>query len=71
MNNNLVLRRKVDESFVIGSNVRVTLLDIRGSEAVLSIEAPREIPVNRTEVAQRIYEAGKRLPVLICEPLSA
>jgi carbon storage regulator len=68
---NLVIRRKVDQSFLIGGNVTVTLLAMRGGEAILSIEAPREIPVNRSEVAQRIFDAGKRLPVLVCEPLMA
>lgn len=69
--NNLVLRRKAGESFLIGGNISVTLLGIRGGEAVLSIEAPREIPVNRSEIAQRILDTGKRLPLLVCQPLSA
>ena len=68
---NLVIRRKINESFLIGGNVVVTLLRFRRDEVVLSIEAPSEIPVNRSEIAQRILESGKRLPALVCDPLSA
>jgi carbon storage regulator CsrA len=68
---NLVIRRKVEQSFLIGGNVRVTFLAWRNGEAILAIEAPREIPVNRSEVAQRITDSGRRLPVLVCEPLMA
>ena len=68
---NLVIRRKINESFLIGGNVVVTLLRFRRDEVVLSIEAPSEIPVNRSEIAQRILDSGKRLPVLVCEPLVA
>ncbi len=68
---NLVLRRKINESFTIGGNVVVTLLRFRRNEVVLSVSAPRDIPVHRSEVAQRILDSGRRLPVLVCAPLSA
>ena len=71
MNSNLVIRRRINESFVIGSNVLVTLLQVRRDEVVLSIQAPRDIPVHRSEVAQRVLDSGRRLPVLVCEPLVA
>lgn len=52
----LVLSRSRDESIMIGENVVVTVVDIRGDKVRLGIEAPGEIPVHRREV----YEAIKR-----------
>ncbi len=52
----LVLSRHRDESIMIGDNVVVTIVDIRGDKVRLGIEAPSEIPVHRQEV----YEAIKR-----------
>lgn len=52
----LVLSRHRDESVMIGDNVMITIVDIRGDKVRLGIEAPQEIPVHRQEV----YEAIKR-----------
>ncbi len=52
----LVLSRQRDESIMIGDNVVVTVVDIRGDKVRLGIQAPNEIPVHRREV----YEAIKR-----------
>ena len=52
----LVLSRQRDESIMIGDNIVVTIVDIRGDKVRLGINAPTEIPVHRQEV----YEAIKR-----------
>ena len=52
----LVLSRHRDESIMIGDNVMITIVDIRGDKVRLGIDAPQEIPVHRQEV----YEAIKR-----------
>lgn len=52
----LVLSRKRDEAILIGDNVRVTVVDIRGDKVRLGIEAPTTIGVHRQEV----YEAIQR-----------
>ena len=52
----LVLSRRKDETIVIGDNVRVTIVDIRGDTVRLGITAPKSIPVYR----QEIYEAIQR-----------
>jgi carbon storage regulator len=52
----LVLSRHRDESIMIGDDVVVTIVDIRGDKVRLGIEAPNDIPVHRQEV----YEAIKR-----------
>ncbi len=52
----LVLSRHRDESIMIGDDVVVTIVDIRGDKVRLGIEAPTSIPVHRQEV----YEAIQR-----------
>ncbi|RMF43743.1 MAG: carbon storage regulator [Planctomycetota bacterium] len=52
----LVLSRHRDESIMIGDDVVITVVDIRGDKVRLGIEAPQSIPVHRQEV----YEAIKR-----------
>ncbi|TVS09279.1 MAG: carbon storage regulator [Planctomycetaceae bacterium] len=52
----LVLSRHRDESIMIGDDVVVTIVDIRGDKVRLGINAPQDIPVHRREV----YEAIKR-----------
>ena len=46
----LVLSRKKNESIVIDDNVVITVVEIRGDKVRLGIEAPREIPIHRSEV---------------------
>ena len=46
----LVLSRKKNERIVIGDNVVITVVDIRGDRVRLGIEAPQEIPIHRSEV---------------------
>ncbi len=62
----LVLSRQRDESIVIGDNVVITIVDIRGDKVRLGIEAPREVPVHRREVYDAIQrenqEAAKISP---------
>jgi carbon storage regulator len=52
----LVLSRQRDESIIIGDNIVITIVDIRGDKVRLGIEAPTEIPVHRQEV----YDAIQR-----------
>ena len=46
----LVLSRKRDERIVIGDNIVITVVDVRGDKVRLGIEAPSEVPVHRQEV---------------------
>ena len=50
----LVLTRKVDESITVGMNITVTVLEIRGGQVRLGIEAPKQMPVHRAEVFRSI-----------------
>jgi carbon storage regulator len=60
----LVLTRRVGESMVIGKNIRVTVLNVKGNQVRLGIEAPKDIPVHREEIYQRIQNnSPDRVPV--------
>ena len=52
----LVLSRQKDESIMIGDEVEITIVDVRGNKVRLGITAPKSIPVHRREV----YEAIQR-----------
>lgn len=50
----LILTRRVGESVIIGSTVKVTILGFAGNQVRVGTEAPRQIPVHRAEVYRRI-----------------
>ncbi|MCL4113144.1 UNVERIFIED_CONTAM: hypothetical protein GTU68_061608 [Idotea baltica] len=50
----LVLSRKKNESIVIDGNIVVTIIEVRGDKVRLGIEAPREVPIHRSEVFDAI-----------------
>jgi carbon storage regulator len=52
----LVLSRQRDETIIIGDNIEITVVDIRGDKVRLGVSAPKEISVHRKEV----YDAIKR-----------
>ena len=52
----LVLSRQSDETIVIGDNIRVTIVEVRGDKVRIGIEAPRDVSVHR----QEIYDAIRR-----------
>ena len=52
----LVLSRKLHEKIMIGDDIVIQVVDVRGDKVRLGIEAPREIPVHREEVHERIEQ---------------
>ena len=54
----LVLSRKRDERIVIGDNIVITIVDVRGDKVRLGIEAPPEIPVHRQEIVDALRREG-------------
>jgi carbon storage regulator len=56
----LVLSRHRDESIMIGDNIVVTIVDIRGDKVRLGIAAPQDIPVHRQEVYEAIQRENRR-----------
>ena len=59
----LVLSRQRNESIMIGEDVVVTIIDVRGDRVRLGIDAPTEIPVHRREVYEAIHRENKRAAV--------
>ena len=55
----LALSRKANESIVIGNDIEVTILEIKGEQVKIGITAPKSVPVYREEVYAQIKEANK------------
>ena len=56
----LILTRRVGESVMIGDEITVTVVDLKGNQIRLGIQAPKEIPVHREEVYVRLHEEKAR-----------
>jgi carbon storage regulator len=54
----LILTRRVGETLVIGDQVTITVLGVKGNQVRVGINAPKEIPVHREEIYQRIQRDG-------------
>ena len=50
----LILTRRVGESLVIGDEVRVKVLEVKGQQVRIGVTAPREVSVHREEIYDRI-----------------
>ena len=55
----LALSRKKNEALVINNNIEITILEIKGDQVKIGINAPKEVPVYRKEVYLQIQEANK------------
>lgn len=55
----LALTRKRGESLVINNNVEITVLEIRGDQIKIGINAPKDVPIYRKEVYLQIQEENK------------
>ena len=52
----LILTRKFGESVLIGNDISITILSVRGNQVKLGVEAPKEVSVHREEIYQRIKQ---------------
>ena len=55
----LVLTRKVNQSIVIGDDIEVVVLEVRGEQIRLGIKAPRDVVVHRKEIYEQIQEENQ------------
>ena len=52
----LILTRKTRESLLVGDDVEITVLSVRGSQVKLGVNAPKDIAVHRQEIYQKIKD---------------
>ncbi|MDE7283230.1 MAG: carbon storage regulator CsrA [Lachnospiraceae bacterium] len=55
----LALSRKKSEALIINNNIEITVLEIKGEQVKLGINAPKEVPVYRKEVYIQIQDSNK------------
>ncbi|HBR28766.1 MAG TPA: carbon storage regulator [Firmicutes bacterium] len=56
----LVLTRKVNESIIIGDDVKITVVEVKGEQVKLGISAPKRISVHREEVYLEIQKENRK-----------
>lgn len=67
----LVLSRKLNQAIMVGDNVRIVVVSVDRDQVKLGIDAPREIPVHRSEVFEEIQRANRQAAGIAEPPLAA
>jgi carbon storage regulator len=67
----LVLSRKIDESIVIGDDVEITIVEVRGDTVKLGVSAPKSVTVYRKEVYEAIQQENIAASKPAAQDLSA
>jgi len=60
----LILTRRVGESLMIGDQVSVTVLGVKGNQVRIGVNAPRNVSVHREEIYDRIQHEHAAVPVM-------
>lgn len=55
----LILTRKVGESLMIGDEVTITVLGVKGNQVRIGVNAPRDVAVHREEIYERIQDGDQ------------
>jgi carbon storage regulator len=63
----LVLSRKLGERIVIGPNIELTVVDIRGNKVRLAIDAPGNVSIHRQEIYRRIQNESRHRSIAVEE----
>ena len=56
----LALARKINQSIRIGSDIEITLLEIKGDQVKIGINAPKSVPIYRKEIYMQIQDENKK-----------
>ena len=57
----LILTRKPGEAIYVGTDVKITVLGVKGNQVRFGIDAPRNVPVDREEIRERIEREARKL----------
>lgn len=57
----LALARKINQSIMIGSDIEITLLEIKGDQVKIGIIAPKSVPIYRKEIYMQIQDENKKV----------
>jgi carbon storage regulator len=55
----LALSRKVNESIIVGNDIEITILEVKGDQVKIGINAPKAVPIYRKEIYLQIKESNK------------
>jgi len=55
----LALSRKINESIIIGNDIEITILEVKGDQVKIGISAPKSIPIYRKEIYLQIQQSNK------------
>ena len=55
----LILTRKIGETLVIGTDITITVMGVKGNQVRIGVNAPKEIAVHREEIHNRIVQEQK------------
>lgn len=58
----LILTRRIGESIIIGDDVKMTVLGVKGNQVRIGIEAPKDLSVHREEIYDRIKQENGAKP---------
>jgi len=64
----LVLARRLNQSIMIGDDVEVVVVDIKGDQVKIGIKAPKSISVHRAEIYQEIQDENKKASAINIKP---
>lgn len=67
----LVLTRKPNQSIIIGDDIKITVVEVRGEQVRLGITAPKDIPVHRQEIYEAIQHGEPRIGAAPAAPAFA